>query len=87
MASPMAMYHPSSVSLLFPVGFTDSADTKERFSLTQEKRPFHQYTPISLQWLHRREEKYVADGGAVGEEHDQAVDADADPAGGGQTIL
>ena len=34
-----------------------------------------------------REENDVSDGGGPGEEHDQAVDADADPAGRGHAVF
>lgn len=33
------------------------------------------------------EEEDVADGGAVGEKHDEAVDADAETAGGGHAVF
>jgi len=34
-----------------------------------------------------REEDYVADGGRLGEEHDEAVDPQAAAAGGGHAVL
>ena len=37
--------------------------------------------------LHRREQQNIADGGAVGEQHDQAVHTEAQAARGGQTVL
>ena len=37
--------------------------------------------------LHRGEQQNIADGGAVGEQHDQAVHAKAQAARGGQTVL
>ena len=38
-------------------------------------------------WLHRREQDHVPDGACAGEEHDAAVDADAEAARGGHTVL
>ena len=37
--------------------------------------------------LHRGEQQNIADGGAVGEQHDQAVHTEAQAARGGQTVL
>ena len=42
---------------------------------------------LPFQRFHRREEENVADGRAVGEEHDETVDADADAARWGKAIL
>ena len=41
----------------------------------------------SVDGLHRREEQDVADGVGVGEQHDQAIHAEAEAAGGGQDGL
>ncbi len=45
------------------------------------------FSPLWFQGLHCREEEDVADGGAVGEEHDQAIHAEAEAARGGQAVL
>ena len=41
----------------------------------------------SVHRLHRGEQQDVADGGVVRHEHDHAVDADAQAAGGGHAVL
>ena len=41
-------------------------------------------SPSSVDGLHRGEEEYVADGVGVGEQHDQAIHAEAKAAGRGQ---
>ena len=42
---------------------------------------------LVVQGLHRREEEDIADGGAVGKQHDQAVDAEAQAARGGHAVF
>ena len=41
----------------------------------------------SVDGLHRGEEKHIADGVGVGQQHDQAIHAEAEAAGGGQDGL
>ena len=48
---------------------------------------YRSYDTKSVDRLHRGEEEDVADGGAVGEEHDQAVDTEAEAARGGQAVF
>ena len=38
-------------------------------------------------WFHRGEKYHIPDRRAVGEEHDETVDAHAETARGGQTVL
>ena len=42
---------------------------------------------VILNRLHRREQKHVADGGAIGQEHHQTVDAEAETACGRHTVF
>ena len=54
-----------------------------KFRLVQSPNPLSPSTS-SVDGLHRREEEDVADGVGVGEQHDQAIHAEAKAAGRGQ---
>ena len=57
-----------------------------KFRLVQSPNPLSPSTS-SVDGLHRGEEEYVADGVGVGEQHDQAIHAEAQAAGRGQDGL
>ena len=57
-----------------------------KFRLVQSPNPLSPSTS-SVDGLHRREEEDVADGVGVGEQHDQAIHAEAEAAGGRQDGL